>query len=509
MINSIRSLCCATLCAVFTLLLSIPVATPALAQSGTGWTEISIPANGPSARAGHSLTTVANEAFLFGGLSSSALNDLWRFDSSTGAFVQVNAANPPPARRNHAAAAFGGRLFVFGGLATGGQFLSDVWSYDPVANAWSEVSTQGSRPDARAFHQVISNGQRIYLGGGFGNSSNGAFVDRWEFDPSTEAWTRLFPAASKGELETNLIIDPCGRYGTFAFFLQFCSELGPGGIDCLALAAATFGGESFDDDFKIRSVHADVHVLDLQTGGFKPILTSGDTPPGLVLGTVSTFAPRSDGAATKVLMVGGELGGGLRSNRTFFVDGEPEAEVMRFTNGPDLPIAVSESGATYIPDFPFAGRAAGPAVLVFGGRLSGSSVTSRAFVLPAEGAPEGPDLTGEWTVAPSQKCKGNKCRISGTFVARNDGTVDSSASTVSFFLSGDANFDDADTLLRTSPLAALAAGGAATFELKKKQRIKLPNGVTASGKFIIAVVDAGTAVGETDEGNNAVSAAIP
>ena len=506
---SIRSRFCATLCALFTLLWNIPVTAPALAQSGSGWTEISIPAGGPSARAGHTMTALGGETYLFGGLAASALNDLWRFDAASGAFIQVTATNSPPARRNHAAVEFGGKLFVFGGLgSTGGQFLDDVWSFDPSTNAWTEVTSPGARPDARAFHQVISNGQRIYLGGGFGTSSNGAFVDRWEFDPATATWTRLFPAAGKGVLDTNLLIDPCGRYGTFSFFLQLCRDLGPGGIDCLALAAATFGGESFDDS-KIRTLHADVHQMDLTSGAFKGVETTGDVPPGLVLGAVSTFKPRSDGVAVKVLIVGGEIGGGQRSTRTFFVEGEPEVSVLRFTNGPDLPVALSESAASYVPDFPFVGRAPGPAVLVFGGRLSNNAPTNRAFVLPAEGLPVGPDLSGEWTGAPSQKCKGSKCRISGTFVARNGGAVESGTTTVSFFLSDNATFEGADTLLRTDPLPGLAAGGSSTIDLKKKTRIKLPNGVSASGKFILAVVDSAAAVDETSETNNAVAAQVP
>lgn len=507
MTKTSRSRFCAASCALFVVLIGLLATASARAQGGAGWTEITAAAGGPSARAGHTLTSVGGEAWLFGGLAASALNDLWRFDSASGAFVQVNAANPPPARRNHAAAAFGGKLFVFGGLgSTGGQFLDDVWSYDPSANAWTEVTSQGSRPEARAFHQVISNGERIYLGGGFGTSSNGAFIDRWEFNPTTSTWRRLFPEATKGVVQTNLIVDPCGRYGVFATFLQMCSIFGPAGTDCLALAAVTFGGESFEDDLKLETVNSDVHQMDLASGGFKPVTTSGDTPPGLVLGAVATFAPRSDGGALKAILIGGELGGGQRSNKTFLIEGEPETPVLRFTAGPELPLTLSETGATYIPDFPFAGRAAGPAVLVFGGRLSSDVLSSRAFVLPAEAAPASPDLTGTWTGSPTAKCKNNKCRISGTFVARNSGTVGAGATTVTFYLSTDGALDAGDTMLRTDALPALAVDATATFDLRKKQRLKLPNGATASGKFIIAFVESAGAVDEGNEGNNAVAA---
>lgn len=510
MIKTTCSRFCATSCALFVVLIGLLTTVPARAQGGSGWTELTVPAGGPSARAGHTLTTVGGDAWLFGGLAASPLNDLWRFDSASGAFVLVNATNPPPARRNHAATEFGGKLFVFGGLgSTGGQFLDDVWSYDPATNAWTEVTSQDSRPEPRAFHQVISNGQRIYLGGGFGTSSSGAFIDRWEFNPTTSTWKRLFPEATKGVVQTNLIVDTCGRYGAYALFLQMCSIFGPGGTDCLALAAVAFGGESFEEDSKLRTVYADVHQMDLASGGFKPVPTSGATPPGLVLGSVATFAPRADGGATKAIIIGGELGGGQRSNKSFLIEGEPEASTLRFTASPDLPVALSESAATYIPDFPFAGRAAGPAVIVFGGRPSSDSLSSRAFVLPAEGAPASPDLTGAWTGSPTSKCKNNKCRISGTFVARNSGTVGAGATTVTFYLSADAVLDAGDTMLRTDALSALAVDATATFELKKKQRLKLPNGATASGKFIIAFVESAGAVDEGNEGNNAIAAQVP
>lgn len=510
MLYTIRSRFCAVSCALFVVLTCLPECASARVQGGSGWTEITAASGGPSARAGHTMTTLDGRAYLFGGLGAqSPLNDLWTFDPAAGSFVLVNATNPPPARRNHAATEFGGKLFIFGGLTNGGQFLDDVWSYDPAANAWTEVTSQGSRPDPRAFHQVISNGRRIYLGGGFGTSSNGAFIDRWEFDPATATWTRLFPAAGKSVVDTNLVVDPCGRYGALAQFLVFCSIFAPPGTDCEQAAAMIFGGESFEESSKLRTVHADLYEMDLASGGFRSLTMSGDTPPGLVLAAISTYAPRPDGSAGKSIVVGGELGGGQRSNRTFVIEGEPSVSSVRFTAGPNLPVALSETAAAYVPDFQFAGQAAGPAVIVFGGRPSSDSITARAFVLQAEAAPASADLTGSWTAAPSQKCKNNKCRISGTFVARNGGTVGSGAASVSFFLSDDTTFDSADTLLRTSDLPAMAPDGSTTFELKKKARIKLPNGVSGSGRFIIAVVDSGSAVDEGSESNNAVAAPIP
>lgn len=474
------------------------------------WIEITPSTGGPSARAGHTLTAVGGQIYLFGGTPTPGTDDLWRFDSSTGAFAQVHATNPPPARSSHAAASVDGKLFVFGGLSpSGGGFLDDVWSFDPPANAWTKVTIVGESPAPRAFHQAVSDGQKIYFGGGFGTSSEGAFIDRWVFDPASSTWTRLFPAAATDGKDVQILpIGDCGRYGVIAIFFAICSIFAP--LDeCNTAAIAMFGGESLGDSSKAVDVHSDILEMHRETGALQRLETSGAAPPGLALAATATFAPAGTSgteAAGKVLIAGGELGGGLRSNRTYIAQGDPDRPAINFSQGPDLPLELSESAAAYVADFPFAGGAPGPAVVLFGGRTSGSAVTARTFVLRAETAPESADLSGEWTTAPTQKCKNNKCRISGTLVVRNGGTIGSSAATLSIFLSDDSDLDDSDTLIRTSEIPAMAAGGSTTFDLKKKQRIKLPNGVSAAGRFIITVVDFGGVVDEGNEGNNRVVA---
>jgi hypothetical protein len=115
-----------------------------------------------------------------------------------------------------------------------------------------------------------------------------------------------------------------------------------------------------------------------------------------------------------------------------------------------------------------------------------------------------PDLTGSWTTL-EQICnstpKGQKCKISGTFFIENIGHWAAPSCSVQFYLSDDENYDDGvDTLLKKVSTGIIKAGASST----KKMSYSLATGVTATGKYIIAVIDADHAAVEEDEANNAI-----
>ncbi len=105
--------------------------------------------------------------WVFGGCkdnnTANTYNDLWGFDSTTGLYTQRivdQAAGSPHARGRHAAAwnPVAGKLYVFGGnnRNTGPDAIAtlrnDLWEYDPVTNAWTNVTpASGSIPTAREF----------------------------------------------------------------------------------------------------------------------------------------------------------------------------------------------------------------------------------------------------------------------------------------------------------------------------------------------------------------------
>ena len=116
----------------------------------------------------------------------------------------------------------------------------------------------------------------------------------------------------------------------------------------------------------------------------------------------------------------------------------------------------------------------------------------------------GPDLTGSWTVSPQQTCKGTgirqKCTIKGTFTINNIGNRTASSTYVYFYLSDDATYDEGDTQLKRSSTGKIKAGRSKVIRLS----YNFPKGQNAMDKYIIAVIDPGNLVTETDETNNIV-----
>ena len=119
-----------------------------------------------------------------------------------------------------------------------------------------------------------------------------------------------------------------------------------------------------------------------------------------------------------------------------------------------------------------------------------------------------PDLTGNWASA-AQHCKTVRraatCSINGSLNIINQGAANAGASVVRFYLSTDAIWSANDLLLGQASVPALPAGQSKLIQMQSALAI----GTTASGKFLIAVIDADNAVGEADESNNVLSARLP
>lgn len=115
-----------------------------------------------------------------------------------------------------------------------------------------------------------------------------------------------------------------------------------------------------------------------------------------------------------------------------------------------------------------------------------------------------PDLTGTWTSL-TQTCKntmkGIKCKIKGRLNIQNIGNWDALSSFVRFYLSDDNTYDGGDTFLKQVATGKIKKG-------KSKNRTlsySFPLGVTVSGKYIIAVIDADNTVVEANETNNNIT----
>lgn len=103
-----------------------------------------VPGTGPSARGGAVMVTVQGVAYLHGGFGAGgALGDLWRWTGSAWEQV-IPVGATPSARYLHAGTSDGRYLYVLLGQDASGDYLDDVWRYDPKANQWTELTAAGS-----------------------------------------------------------------------------------------------------------------------------------------------------------------------------------------------------------------------------------------------------------------------------------------------------------------------------------------------------------------------------
>lgn len=113
----------------------------------------------------------------------------------------------------------------------------------------------------------------------------------------------------------------------------------------------------------------------------------------------------------------------------------------------------------------------------------------------------GADLTGIW----KKVKKTGSTSVSARFVPQNTGNADAASFSVKFYLSSDQTVGSTDKLIQTSTVKNGLAAGASGKAIK----LKYSSSKSISGKYLIAVVDAGGAVGESNETNNTVVKAIP
>ena len=177
------------------LALLLALASPWAWANGGQWQDKN-PANSPGPRFGHSMVTIDNDIYLFGGRVETSpgqyvvQNDLWGYQSETD-WVEIIAPDPPPARYNHGAAESDGKMYIFGGMDDQGNTLNDLWEFQ-MGMEWEEIIAPDPPPD-RAYHSMatLPDGKVAVLGGL--TKANGTYTARQDlyiYDPAANTWTR-------------------------------------------------------------------------------------------------------------------------------------------------------------------------------------------------------------------------------------------------------------------------------------------------------------------------------
>lgn len=176
------------------------------------------PATGdvPSERSTPAVGAVGTDVYLFGGVKDDFrtnlyefYDDLYRYDTGTDVWTELDPAGPVPPARAFAASLGDngtGRLYVFGGawygpLFVGFEAFGDLWSYSPADNAWTLLSAEGEGPSGRSRPNMWIVGETLYVFGGI-DATFETLNDLWAFDLDTGEWTEVVPNGAEGSPPT-------------------------------------------------------------------------------------------------------------------------------------------------------------------------------------------------------------------------------------------------------------------------------------------------------------------
>ena len=153
-----------------------------------------LPINGaPAPRAKHTAVWTGSEMIIWGGFgdNSTCLNDGGRYDPVANSWRVLPTTGAPAAREGHSMLWAGNEVIVWGGYYYSGDYhdFNDGGRYDPVANSWTAVSTNGA-PDARDGHTATWTGNEMIVWGGW-NGSSGGLNSGGRYNPEGNSWTEV------------------------------------------------------------------------------------------------------------------------------------------------------------------------------------------------------------------------------------------------------------------------------------------------------------------------------
>jgi len=179
------------------------------------WTQIN-PANGmaPSPRDRLAAVSHRNDSiFIWGGYDgSNRVNDLWRFDITRNSWHSVDSIGAVPSpRHSHNAVEFDGKIYVVFGYD--GNYRSDISEFNIMRKTWVGIQAKGQIPRARYRSASVVFGGKIFTFGG--HDGNRHLDDLSCFDLSNQTWTLIEP------------IIPIASMGPYSFRTSPCSSTPP------------------------------------------------------------------------------------------------------------------------------------------------------------------------------------------------------------------------------------------------------------------------------------------
>lgn len=130
----------------------------------------------------------------FGYIVLSVLLGLTACASKQEVYLPVQKCAPIPVGRASACAcALDGKGYVFSGRDADGNYLNDLWQYDPQTDTWTDLGVTPLRPRVHA--AMIAYDGALYLGLGFASGKiymeEYYLHDWWRWSPATGKWDSL------------------------------------------------------------------------------------------------------------------------------------------------------------------------------------------------------------------------------------------------------------------------------------------------------------------------------
>ncbi|XP_050225145.1 uncharacterized protein LOC126674699 isoform X2 [Mercurialis annua] len=264
--------------------------------------------NGPGKRWGHTCNSVKGGRFLyvFGGYGKDncQTNHVHVFDTATQIWSQpVIRGTPPTPRDSHSCTTIGDGLYVFGGT-DGMRPLKDLHILDTVSHTWISPAVRGDGPEPREGHSAALVGKRLFVFGGCGKSSNNSdevyYNDLYILNTETFVWKQATTSGIPPSVRDshtcsswkNKIIVIGGEDGHDYYLSDVHildaetlvwkeldttgTKLSPrAGHSTVAFGKNLFVFGGFTD---AQNLYDDIYILDVDTGVWTKIMTTGIGP---------------------------------------------------------------------------------------------------------------------------------------------------------------------------------------------------------------------------------------
>jgi len=179
------------------------------------WTELRKPEDGPVARSSHDTTFVDGKLYVFGGEHEARVaidSEVWVFTKSTNTWETLKTSGTEPEPRvAHAQGIIDGCLYITGGrqgVTLGEKDMNDLFKLDLASGEWTELKPAGEVYSPRSFHQACTAGGKLYVFGGCPGHDRAK--DLYEYDPSSNMWSKLPEADMRGRGGAGFTADSSG-----------------------------------------------------------------------------------------------------------------------------------------------------------------------------------------------------------------------------------------------------------------------------------------------------------